>query len=71
MMIEKKKLVTLAASLAYLGRQRESEEALAKGEAMEPKLVEKWSEWPLYNLEEQKQLVIDGLRKAGWKGDTP
>ncbi len=61
--------VTLAASLAHLGRLDVAKQALARGEAIEPGLVEKWHEWPLYHLDEQKQLVIDGVRLAGWKGD--
>ena len=61
--------VILAASLAHLGRLSEARKALQGGEAIEPDFVEKWHEWLLYHVEEQKQLVIDGLRQAGWKGD--
>ena len=62
--------VTLAASLAHLGRVKEAQGALARGEALQAGFVEKWHEWPLHGLEEQKQLVIDGLRLAGWEGDA-
>jgi len=61
--------VVLAAGLAHLDRPTEAREALARGEAIDHGFVEKWHEWPLYHLDEQKQLVIDGLLKAGWKGD--
>ena len=61
--------VTLTAALAHLGRLDEARKVLARGEAIEADLVEKWHEWPLYHVEVQKQLVIDGLQQAGWKGD--
>lgn len=61
--------VTLAASLAHMGRIAEAKNAFAAGEAVQAGFIEKWHEWPLYSLEDQKQLVIDGLCQAGWKGD--
>jgi adenylate cyclase len=60
--------VVLAASLALAGREAEAKEALARGQSVRPDFVEQWVEWPLYVLEEQKGLVIEGLRKAGWEG---
>jgi adenylate cyclase len=61
--------VVLVASLAHAGRDDEAKEALARGRELRPDFVEQWIEWPLYVLEEQKELVIEGLRKAGWHGD--
>jgi hypothetical protein len=61
--------VVLAASLAHAGRASEARDILAHGEAIRPDFIERWVEWPLYVLEEQKQLVVAGLRKAGWEGD--
>lgn len=61
--------VVLAAGLAHAGREPEGRHALAQGTAIRPDFVERWIEWPLYVLEEQKALVIAGLRKLGWDGD--
>ena len=61
--------VVLATSLAHAGRESEGRDVLAQGQAIRPDFVEHWVEWPLYVLEEQKQLVVAGLRKAGWTGD--
>lgn len=60
--------VVLAASLAHRGCVEEARDTLERGETMRSDFVEKWHEWPLYQLDEQKQHVIDGLRKAGWRG---
>ena len=63
--------VCLAASLAHAGQPQEARQTIAKGEALHPGFIEDWHEWPFYLLDEQKQLVIDGLRKAGWTGQVP
>jgi len=61
--------VVLVASLAHAGHDAEAREALERGRDIRPDFVERWVEWPLYEIEEQKALVIEGLRKAGWQGE--
>ena len=61
--------VVLAASLAHAGRDAEAKQAFAEGVKVSPDFVERWIEWPLYVLEEQKKLVVEGLHKAGWQGE--
>jgi adenylate cyclase len=63
--------VVLAASLALAGREADAKEALARGQSVRPDFIEQWVEWPLYVLDEQKSLVVDGLRKAGWQARPP
>lgn len=63
--------VCLTASLAHAGRDEEAKQALARGEALHPGFIDDWHIWHLYVLGEQKQLVIEGLRKAGWTGQAP
>jgi tetratricopeptide (TPR) repeat protein len=63
--------VVLAASLALAGREADAKETLARGQSVRPDFIEQWVEWPLYVLDEQKGLVVDGLRKAGWQARLP
>ena len=63
--------MSLVASLAHVGQDDEASRLLVRAEALHPGFIEEWHVWYIYVLDEQKQLVVEGLRKAGWTGQPP
>jgi hypothetical protein len=59
----------LVAALGLLGRQEEAEAALSEWLAAAPGLIDMVvRSRPPYTRPEDHALVVEGMRKAGWKG---
>ncbi len=58
----------LAISLAHLGQREEARAALDACERVRPGFAERWAFLRQYRTSADNEHILEGLRKAGWKG---
>jgi len=58
----------LAISLAHLGQREEAQAALDACERVRPGFAERWAFLREYRNSADNEHILEGLRKAGWKG---
>ena len=58
----------LAISLAHLGQREEARAALDACERVRPGFAERWAFLRQYRISADNEHILEGLRKAGWKG---